>query len=142
MSEHAHQAAFFEWASLQRFPGIELLHAVPNGGDRPKVTRTGKGGKEVTFSPEANRLKAEGVKAGVPDVLWPVPRGGFIGLAIEFKYGDGVPTKEQRERIDRMQRHGWLAVICWDWESAARVMVGYAGMLALHQAMGGLDMPK
>lgn len=128
MSEHIEQAAFFEWATYQRFPGIELLHSVPNGGGRGKA--------------DAGRLKAEGVKSGVPDVLWPVARGGFIGLAIEFKHGDGVPTKEQRGRINRMQREGWLVVVCWGWEAAARVMVGYAGMLLLHQAMGGLDMPK
>jgi len=128
MSEHAHQVAFFEWANLKRFPGIELLHAVPNGGARHKAV--------------AGKLKAEGVKPGVPDVLWPVARGGFIGLAIEFKHGDGNPTKEQRERINRMQREGWLVLVCWSWEAAARVMVGYAGMLMLHQAMGGLDMPR
>lgn len=115
MSEHAHQVAFFEWAALQRFPGIELLHATPNGGGRSKA--------------EAGRLKAEGVKAGQPDVSWPVARGGFIGLAIEFKHGDGNPSKEQRERIDRLQREGWMVTVCWSWDAAARLLTGYAGML-------------
>jgi hypothetical protein len=50
MSEHDHQAAFFTWASYQRFPGIELLHAIPNGGARHKAV--------------AGKLKAEGVKTG------------------------------------------------------------------------------
>ena len=56
MSEHLTQKAFFEWAALQRIPGIELLHATPNGGGRSKA--------------EAGRLKAEGVRAGQPDVSW------------------------------------------------------------------------
>ena len=120
MSEHATQEAFFRWASLQRFDGIELLHAVPNGGFRAKAT--------------AGALKAEGVKAGVPDVLWPVSRGGFIGLAIEFKHGDGNPTKEQRERIDRMQRQGWCVLVCWSWDAAARALKGFDGLLKLEVA--------
>lgn len=117
MSEHTTQVAFFEWASYKRFPGIELLHATPNGGLRSKAT--------------AGKLKAEGVKAGHPDVSWPVARGGFIGLAIEFKHGDGNPTKEQRERIDRLQREGWCVAVCWSWVAAARLLTGYAGMLTV-----------
>ena len=104
MSEHDHQAAFFSWLSLQKFKGVELAHAVPNGGARhPAVAR---------------KLKAEGVKAGVPDVAWPVARGGFIGLAIEFKHGDGNPTKEQRARIDKLQQEGWCVCVCWSWVAA------------------------
>ena len=115
--EHDTQAAFFDWASRQRFPGIELLHAIPNGGARHIVAAT--------------KLKAEGVRPGVPDVQWGVARGGFIGLAIEFKHGDGSPTKEQRLRIDKMQAEGWCVAICWSWPAAARMLQGYAGMLRL-----------
>lgn len=115
MSEHHEQAAFFAWAELQKFDGIELMHAVPNGGARHPAV--------------AGKLKAEGVKPGVPDVLWPLARGGFIGLAIEFKHGDGNPTKEQRERITRLQKEGWCVAVCWDWQAAARMVRGYAGML-------------
>lgn len=118
MSEHQHQAAFFKWANLQRFPGIELLHATPNGGERNVIV--------------AQRLKAEGVKPGQPDVSWPVARGGYIGLAIEFKHGDGNPTKEQRGRITALQKEGWCVAVCWDWEAAARLLQGYAGMLTLN----------
>ncbi len=115
MSEQQSQAAFFRWASMQRFPGIELLHAIPNGGSRNLL--------------EAVNLKRSGVKAGVPDVSWPVARGGFIGLAIEFKDKDNNPSKEQRERITRMQVEGWCVAVCWTWEAAARLLKGYAGML-------------
>jgi hypothetical protein len=115
MSEHDTQAAFFAWIEHQRFPGVELMHAIPNGGARHLAV--------------AAKLKKEGVKPGVPDVAWPVARGGFIGLAIEFKHGDGNPTKEQRERITRMQLEGWLVAVCWDWQAAARLVTGYAGMM-------------
>ena len=117
MSEHLTQKAFFDWIKVAKIEGVELCHAVPNGGARHPAV--------------AAKLKAEGVKAGVPDVLWPVARGGFIGLAIEFKHGDGSPSKEQRDRIKNMQLEGWCVVICWDWQAAARTVQGYAGMMKI-----------
>lgn len=114
-TEHQIQAAFVDWCALQRIPELDLSFAVPNGGARQPAT--------------AGKLKAEGVKPGEPDWRWPVARGGFVGLAIEFKAGDGVPSKAQRERIDRNQRAGWCVVLCWDWQAAARTVQGYAGML-------------
>ncbi len=115
MSEHQSQAAFFAWAARQKIPGIELLHACPNGGSRHML--------------EAVNLKKSVVKAGVPDVSWPVARGGFIGLAIEFKHSDGNPSAEQRRRITQMQEEGWCVAVCWSWPAAARLLTGYAGMM-------------
>ncbi len=116
-TEHQIQAAFVQWCSLNEkaIDGLADAFAVPNGGKRNVVT--------------ASMLKAEGVKPGEPDWMWPAARGGFIGLAIEFKAGDGVPSKDQRQRIDSLQRAGWCVVICWDWQAAARVVQGYAGMI-------------
>lgn len=120
MSEHDHQVAFFKWLSMQKLDGVELVHATPNGGQRHPAV--------------AAKLKAEGVRPGVPDVSWPAPRGGFVGLAIEFKFGDGNPSKEQRERIDRLQKEGWCVAVCWSWQAAARLVQGYSGMLRLEVA--------
>lgn len=118
MTEHDMQSNFFEWLSHQRFEGVELIHAVPNGGARHIVA--------------AVKLKREGVKAGVPDVLCPFARGGYIGLAIEFKSKDGNPSKEQRERITKMQLEGWCVMLCWDWMAAAKAVQGYAGNMRIH----------
>jgi hypothetical protein len=115
VSEHDTQAAFVRWLEMQRIEGIDTSYAVPNGGFRHPAT--------------ASKLKAEGVRPGVPDWVWPSPRGGFVGLAIEFKHGDNGPSKQQRERIDALQREGWCVVICWDWTAAARIVQGYAGMM-------------
>ena len=115
MSEHDHQAAFFSWCERQRIDQIDLIHAIPNGGARHIGV--------------ARKLKAEGVKAGALDVQWPVARGGFIGLAIEFKYGDSNPSKEQKARTTQLQLAGWLVVFVWDWMAAARTITGYAGMV-------------
>jgi hypothetical protein len=113
-TEHQIQAAFVQWLGTQRIPGLDTAHAIPNGGARHPAVGA--------------KLKAEGVKAGALDWQWPSPRGGFTGLAIEFKAGDGVPSKEQRERIGALQRDGWCVVLCWDWTAAARTVLGYAAL--------------
>lgn len=77
-TEHSHQVALFCWANQQvnawrantHRPGcatdnaladqLSLMFAIPNGGLRHKAT--------------AGNLKAEGVKAGVPDIMLPVPQ--------------------------------------------------------------------
>ncbi len=118
--EHQMQAAYFLWSSanLQRFPELELLHATPNGGQRSITT--------------AVKLKREGVKAGEPDVKLPVARGGFVGLAIEFKSRAGNPTNEQQRRIDLYQKNGWCAVLCWSLDAAIATTERYLSFLALH----------
>lgn len=91
-SEHDEQVALFQWAALHslRWPCLAYLFAIPNGGKRATVT--------------AMRLKAEGVKAGVPDVLLPWPVGGWCGLWIEMKYGSNKTTAEQRDWL------AWLGI--------------------------------
>jgi hypothetical protein len=117
MTEHQMQSAFFDWLKLQKFEGVELAHAIPNGGARHPAV--------------AAKLKKEGVKTGVPDVSLPIARGGYIGLAIEFKSKDGNPSKEQRERISKMQLERWCVIVCWDWQAAARAVEGYVGMMRI-----------
>ena len=79
-TELGEQCALFDWAErLQgRIPALAWLFHVPNGGARAKQTRRGKGGQVVTFSPEAQRLKASGVKPGVPDVLLYVEAANLV----------------------------------------------------------------
>ena len=57
--EGEEQAALFRWAQFQsgKYPELDLMFHIPNGGKRGKA--------------EAARFKAEGVKAGVPDIFFP-----------------------------------------------------------------------
>ena len=65
------QRACIQWFRLQ-YPEYALLcFAVPNGGARSKI--------------EASILKAEGVVAGVADLILLVPRRGYSSLCIEMK---------------------------------------------------------
>jgi hypothetical protein len=71
--------------AASNIPACKWLHAIPNGGNRDAATGA--------------RLKAEGVKRGIPDLFLPVPKNFtrlYYGLYIEVKTKTGRQTKEQR----------------------------------------------
>ena len=115
-TESAEQQALFEWAALQAklYPELDLLYHIPNGGHRYKTT--------------ARRLKAEGVKAGVPDICLPVARGGYHGLYIEMKAGRNTPTEHQERWLMALAENGYYTAVCNGWLSAVEEIVYY-----LHQ---------
>ena len=112
-SESAEQQALVRWAALNenRYPGLEMLYAIPNGGHRHVAT--------------AVRLKAEGVKAGVPDLCLPVARCGYHGLYIEMKSEKGKLTQLQKRWIEKLNEQTHLAVVCKGFEEARDVIVDY-----------------
>lgn len=113
-TEAEEQIALFEWAKLQtgRFPELTLLYHVPNGGSRNKA--------------EAGRLRAEGVKAGVPDLCLPVPCGGYHGLYIELKRQRGGRASDlQIEWLEALAKQGYKVALCKGWESAAETIMQY-----------------
>jgi len=75
---------------------------------------------------EAARLKAEGVKAGVPDLCIPIARGGYHGLFVEMKFGRNKPTDEQMKWLSTLERNGYMATVCWGAEEAIAVIEQYA----------------
>lgn len=112
-SEHAEQAALIEtiaWHANQR-PALALLYAIPNGGDRHPAV--------------AARLKAEGVRAGVPDLCLPVARGGYHGLYIELKIPGGRASPAQRAWIAALNAEGYMAAVCWGCDDAERLILAY-----------------
>lgn len=115
MSEHTEQAALFEWAAWNqsRDAALNMLYAVPNGGKRDKAT--------------AAKLKAEGVKAGVPDVVLPVARGGFHGCYIELKVGKNKTSAEQNAWLNALKAEGYFVDVSYGWQEAARNLARYLG---------------
>lgn len=111
--ESGHQEALFNWAAynMQRMPELEYLHHVPNGGKRDKAT--------------AIALKRQGVKAGVPDIHLPVPRGGHHGLYIELKAGKNTTTAKQREWLKFLRQQGYYTAVCYSWQLAAELIERY-----------------
>ena len=127
-NEHAEQAALFSWAEFarDRYPELALMFAIPNGGHRHKAV--------------AARMKAEGVKRGVPDICLPVPRGIWHGLYIELKTSTGRVSREQRRWIALLITQGYRADVCRGWQQARQLIEEYLTGRTLHA--GQVSRPK
>ena len=114
MSEHDQQVTVMRWSEVMvnRYQNLDLLYAIPNGGHR-----------HISV---AKKLKAEGVKAGVPDLCLPVPSGEFHGLYIEMKDGaKKKPTKEQSWWCVRLTAAGYKVCICHSATEAIKAIENY-----------------
>lgn len=122
-SEHDEQRALIDWSHMQRgmYPELDLLFAIPNGA--ALTYRTDGRGKR--YSPQAAKLKAEGLRAGVPDLFLPVARSGFHGLFVEMKVGRNKPSEEQVAYMDALVGQGYCAVVCWSAPEAIEAIQGY-----------------
>ena len=85
--------------------------AIPNGGKRPSKTVVTKYAIK-TYSPEGSKLKKEGVKAGVSDIIMFIARNGYHALHIEMKVEKGVQSKSQIKWQELIQEQGYKYVIC------------------------------
>lgn len=115
-SESVEQICLFRWAMYEegKYPELSLMYHIPNGGKRNITT--------------AKRLKAEGVKAGVPDIHLPVARHGFHGLYIELKKKKGNSTTENQDHwLEALNAQGYHAVVCRGWEEASEKILSYLG---------------
>lgn len=119
MNESKLQALCVRWFRLQ-YPEL-ILFAIPNGGARTK--RTNKAGQK--FSAEAQRMKAEGVLAGVPDLFLALPAGGFGGLWLEMKAAAGVLSEKQQELHPRLLAAGYALKTCYSFEAFQAAVEGY-----------------
>jgi len=114
-TEHEEQKALFEWASLRLsiYPELEMLFAIPNAGAGAQ-------------SGQAGKMKAEGVKAGVPDTFLAVARKGYHGCFIEMKRIAGSTVEpEQTEWLFNLNAQGYYTAICKGCEQAQKVLVAY-----------------
>jgi hypothetical protein len=127
MAEHEEQAAVIQWAALMegQMPELGLLYAIPNGAKLPYLHKKGRNGKTYRWSPEAEKLKEEGMRAGVPDLCLPVARKGFHGLYLELKYGDNKPSEKQAAYLDALAEQGYLAAVCWGAEECIETITEY-----------------
>lgn len=116
-TEHAHQCALMAWCAIeaQAEPLLKLLFAIPNGGERNMIV--------------ASRLKAEGVKAGVPDLMLPVARHGLHGLFIEMKKPeDGKVTDKQGQWHKDLVAQGYGVAVCFGWEEARETLLAWLNL--------------
>lgn len=114
-SEHNEQAALMQWwqlASLRFGIPEPLLFAIPNGGLRNRITGA--------------KMKAEGVRAGVPDLFLAVPAMGYNGLFIELKQEHaGRTSSAQDAMLSRLEAQGYRTAVCHGWHNAAFTIKAY-----------------
>jgi hypothetical protein len=129
MTEHQIQSAFIDWVRLaeKQDDRLSLLFAVPNGGKRDGFA--------------AFNLKKEGVKAGVPDIIFPLKTDAFNGLAIEFKRPKNSRTSEaQKDYMALLEKYGWCVVKkCTDAETAIRIVKDYLGSVLVRVSYISLE---
>jgi hypothetical protein len=134
LTEHAQQTALFMWAAQHKddYPELTLMFAIPNGGLRNMAT--------------AARLKAEGVKAGVPDIFLPVARlrrnshtgettrWYYHGLFIEMKK-PRVGKQKADKRSDAqlltqyaLEENHYHCVVCYGYNEARDNLLSYLAL--------------
>lgn len=102
------------WANMaaKTLPQLGMLFAIPNGGHRSAIAGA--------------KMKAEGVRRGVPDLCLPVASKGFHGLYIELKTPQkGRLSQEQKAWLATLAGNGYQAIVCHGWEQARDAIVGY-----------------
>lgn len=96
--EHHLQCNCVKWFRLQ-YPRMKHnLFAVPNGGLRK--------------ASEAAKFKAEGVLAGVSDLILLRRNSEYGGLLIEMKTRKGVQADSQKEWQKKITEDGYKYVVC------------------------------
>lgn len=109
--EHRLQCDCVTWFNLM-FPLLRgLLFAVPNGGRRDAVT--------------GKRLKAEGVIAGVSDLILLKQNKDFGALLIEMKTATGKQSDAQREWRDKVTMQGYKYTVCRSLDEFIKTIVDY-----------------
>ena len=109
--EHQEQVALFKWLAIKHPEQDAVTYAVPNAARR---------------SPRQGAyMKAEGLKAGVPDICMAYPSNGWNGLYIELKTIKGRPTESQIGWITRLESNGYAAEICYGLDHAMRTIDDY-----------------
>ena len=119
--EHAYQVALFQWAEIfkKKIPELDMLMAIPLGGKRPiKV---------------AQKLKAEGAKAGYPDIVLNVARGGYHNLFIEMKAEKNTTTDKQKKWHEKLRKYGSLVVVCYTAHEAEKIILDYLNELYINE---------
>lgn len=144
-TEHAHQRAVFAWLNVAGRHGFAAAYddrsytvldhatgygnmgacgpllwayAIPNGGKRDKIT--------------AGKLKAEGVKPGVPDIHVPFAIQPYHGLYVEMKrpktegQAKGHVSKAtQTPYHEYLRNAGYAVAVAYNWRDAVGKIEAY-----------------
>jgi len=112
------QGKFIAWRNMFRreYMILNSVFAVPNG--------------IWTFKAVAAAMVAQGMTAGIPDIICLAPSsdGKYNALLIEFKNETGELTKEQKFFIKFFSDLGSRAEVCRTWYDAALIVNEHLGI--------------
>jgi len=107
-SEHEEQVGFINWFR-ENYPEL-IIFAVPNGGMRhPRV---------------AEKLKAEGVMAGVPDLCVLLPDAKVVWVEMKRVKGSRL-SSDQKEFIQKAHDYGHTVLVCKGATDASMQIIDY-----------------
>lgn len=118
LKEHDVQVQLFNWMAYH--PKLQNAFAIPNANAAiSKLPRNQK------FA--LNRyMKAEGRRAGVPDIFIPVAMGNYHGMFVELKKEKGgVLSKDQKEWIKKLNEAGYYSVVARGFDNAKKEIENY-----------------
>lgn len=115
-TEQQEQEAVIAWARVAaaQYPCLRFLHHSPNGFARDKAV--------------AVQVKAAGCRPGFPDLILPVPLGGYHGLFIELKADGGRVSGDQEAWLAHLRAHHYLALVCVGAQAAIDAIEHYLGL--------------
>lgn len=74
------------------------------------------------------KMKAEGLKAGVPDLVLPVARFPYHGLFLEMKAPGKYPSSEQKWWRDALQARAYRWQLCRSGTAGITTICAYLGI--------------
>jgi hypothetical protein len=111
-----HQIALFRWALDEISRGhtsLENLGSIPNGM------------RQLRWA-AMRKTPWLGARAGMPDIYFLVPHGGYCGLFIELKsFGGHGATDLQAKCHERLRKNGYRVEVCNGFESAKASIMRY-----------------
>lgn len=119
-SEDSEQIALFGWSAenVETYPDLKFMFAIPNGMFTP-------------YKHIAGKMRAMGMRRGVPDILLPTKRGKWSGLYIELKrkltatQKAGKTSDDQDAYIAYLQSQGYGVIVCYGFEQARDTILQY-----------------
>ena len=107
------QQACVQWFRMQ-YPELSVnLFAVPNG--------------VATSATQGRILKAEGMVAGVADLILMYPNADHHGLCIEMKTKEGTQRPTQKAWQQAVERYGYRYVVVRDIDTFISTIQNYIG---------------
>ena len=136
-SEKWDQVAVVRWAREQRDPRIRMVRA--SIAEAVYMATGAAGVAKPVVSRIMGSLLQMGMRAGVPDLMWPVGHGGYTALFVELKRSEmrsggkivrreGALSEAQTDEIELLRQYGNRVVVCRGVRAACDAVEGYFGI--------------